>query len=94
MAARRRCCSTRRASRAFFVANGEAEVVVQPLQELKVVPGIDIVGPLPGDLQDAVAYAAAIMADAKDTEPSNALINYLLTPESKAVVKAMGMEPS
>ena len=77
-----------------FVANGEAEIVVQPLQELKVVPGIDIVGPLPGDLQDTVAYAAAIMADAKDTEPSKALINYLLTPESKAVVKAMGMEPS
>ena len=44
-----------------FVANGEAEIVVQPIQELMVVAGIDIVGPLPGDLQDTVAYLAAIM---------------------------------
>lgn len=77
-----------------FVANGEAEIVVQPLQELMVVPGVDIVGPLPGDLQDTLTYAAAIMTDAKDSEPSKVLINFLLTPESKAVIKAMGMEPS
>jgi molybdate transport system substrate-binding protein len=77
-----------------FVANGEAEIVVQPLQELMVVPGVDIVGPLPGDLQDTVAYAAAITTDAKNAEPSKALINFLITPEAKAVIKAMGMEPS
>ena len=77
-----------------FVANGEAEIVVQPLQELKVVPGIDIVGPLPADLQDTVSYAASVTTVAKDTDASKALINFLLTPESKAVIKAMGMEPS
>ena len=76
-----------------FVANGEAEIVVQPLQELTVVAGLDIVGPLPGDLQDTVTYPVAIMADAKDAEPSNSLIKFLRTPEAMLVIKAMGMEP-
>jgi molybdate transport system substrate-binding protein len=76
-----------------FVANGEAEIVVQPIQELMVVAGIDIVGPLPGDLQDTVAYLAAIMASAKDAEASKALVSFLRTQEAAKVIKAMGMEP-
>ena len=48
-----------------LVANGEAEIVVQPMQELVVVSGIDVVGPLPDELQDTVAYPAAIMTGAK-----------------------------
>jgi molybdate transport system substrate-binding protein len=63
------------------------------LQELMVVAGIDIVGPLPSDLQDTVAYAVAIMAGAKDAEPSKALINFLRTPEAMVVIRALGMEP-
>ena len=78
---------------AVFVANGEAEIVIQPIQELVVVPGIDIVGPLPDELQDTVAFPAAVMASAKDAEASQALVNFLRTPEAKAVIKAMGMEP-
>lgn len=76
-----------------FVANGEAEIVVQPIQELMVVAGIDIVGPLPGNLQDTVAYLAAIMANAKDAEASKALVSFLRTPEAAKVIKTMGMEP-
>jgi molybdate transport system substrate-binding protein len=78
---------------AVFVANGEAEIVIQPIQELVVVPGIDIVGPLPYELQDTVAYPAAIMANAKDAEASKALVNFLRTPEAAVLIKAMGMEP-
>jgi molybdate transport system substrate-binding protein len=76
-----------------FVANGEAEIVVQPLQELAVVAGIDVVGPLPGDLQDTVTYVAAITTGTKDTETSKALIDFLLTPEAMTVIKTMDMEP-
>jgi molybdate transport system substrate-binding protein len=76
-----------------LVANGEAEIVVQPLQELVVVTGIDIVGPLPDELQDIVAYLATIMTSARDTAPLNALINFLRTPDAMALIKAMGMDP-
>lgn len=76
-----------------LVASGNAEMVIQPIQELVVVAGIDVVGPLPEELQDTVTYQAAIMPNASDNEPLNALINYLRTPEAIAVIKAMGMEP-
>jgi molybdate transport system substrate-binding protein len=58
-----------------------------------VVPGIDVVGPLPDELQDTVAYPAAIMTSAKETAPSMALINFLRTPDSAALIKTMGMVP-
>ena len=77
-----------------LVANGEAELGVQQFQNLFSVAGIDIVGPLPGDLQDTVVFSAAIMGSAKDTAASKALVDFLRTPEAAAVIKAKGMEPA
>ena len=77
-----------------LVANGEAEIGVHLIQELMSVAGIDVVGPLPGDLQNTTVFAAAIMASAKDAEASKALVNFLRTPEAAAVIKAKGMEPA
>jgi molybdate transport system substrate-binding protein len=77
-----------------LVANGEAEIGVHIIQELIPVAGIDIVGPLPGDLQNTIVFAAAVMASAKDAEAAKALVNFLRTPEAAAVIKAKGMEPA
>lgn len=57
------------------------------------VVGIDIVGPLPGDLQNTIVFAAAVMTGAKDPEAVKALVTFLRTPEAAAVIKAKGMEP-
>jgi molybdate transport system substrate-binding protein len=76
-----------------LVANGEAEIAVQPFPELVPVAGIEIVGPLPGDLQDTTVVSAAIMAGARDAEAAKALVNFLRTPEAAAVIKAKGLEP-
>jgi molybdate transport system substrate-binding protein len=77
-----------------LVANGEAEIGVHIVQEVISVAGIEVVGPLPGDLQNTIVFAAAIMASAKDAEASKALVNFLRTPEAAAVIKAKGMEPA
>jgi molybdate transport system substrate-binding protein len=77
-----------------LVANGEAELAVQQIQELVPVAGIEVVGPLPGDLQEPIVFSAAIMGSAKDTEASKALVNFLRTPEAAVVIKAKGMEPA
>ena len=76
------------------IANGKAEIGVGQLQQLMSVAGIEIVGLLPGDLQDTIVFTAAIMAGAKDAEASKALVNFLRTPEAAAVIKAKGMEPA
>jgi molybdate transport system substrate-binding protein len=77
-----------------LVANGEAELAVQQIQELVPVAGIEVVGPLPGDLQEPIVFSAAIMGSGKDTEASKALVNFLRTPEAAVVIKAKGMEPA
>ena len=76
------------------VANGEAEIGVHIIQELIPVAGIEIVGPLPGDLQDTVIFSAAIITGAKDAAAAKTLVDFLRTPESANVIKAKGMEPA
>jgi molybdate transport system substrate-binding protein len=76
------------------VANGEAELGMSLLQVLIPVPGIDIVGPLPGELQDRLVFAAAIMPGARNTAVSKALLDFLRTPEAAEVFKAKGLEPA
>ena len=76
-----------------LVASGEAEIGVIQYQLLFLVPGIEIVGPLPGDLQDTTVFSGAIMSGARDREASRALITFLRSPEAAGVIKAKGMEP-
>jgi molybdate transport system substrate-binding protein len=78
---------------AVLVANGEAEIVVQPIQELVVVPGLELVGPLPRELQDTLTFQAVITVSARDVEAAKVLINFLRTPETIEKIKAMGMQP-
>jgi molybdate transport system substrate-binding protein len=67
---------------------------VGTLQGLMAVTGIELVGPLPGDLQDTLVFVAAIMANAPQAEAGKALIEFLRTPESAKVIMAKGMEPA
>ena len=77
-----------------LVANGEAEIGVHVIQELIPVAGIDLVGPLPGDLQNTIVFSAAIITGAKDATAAKALVDFLRTPDSAKVIKAKGMDPA
>ncbi len=77
-----------------LAATGKAEIALHQMQELMAVPGIEIVGPLPGDLQGTFLFSAAVMADAKDVKAARALVEFLRTPAAKAVIKAKGMDPA
>lgn len=77
-----------------LVANGEAEIGVNQIQVLMPVSGIEIVGPLPGDLQDNVVFSAAIMVGTINAETSKALVDFLRTPEVAKAIKAKGMDPA
>jgi molybdate transport system substrate-binding protein len=79
---------------ALLVANGEAEIGVTQIQDVISRAGVDLVGPLPGDLQETIVFAAAIMAGAKNSEASKALVDFLRTPEAAAVIKTKGLEPA
>lgn len=75
------------------VAAGEAEIGVQQVAELLPVPGIDFVGPLPGDLQKIIVYVAAVPTKAKEPEAATALIKFLTSDAAVPVIKQKGMYP-
>jgi molybdate transport system substrate-binding protein len=75
-----------------LLVTGEAEIAVQQIGELMSVEGIDVLGPLPGDLQSVTTYAAAIPSAAHQPESARALVKYLQSPEAAAVMKAKGLD--
>ena len=76
------------------VQRGEAEMGIQPISELMEVSGIDIVGPLPADLQSPdLVYMAGSPAAAEQPLAAKALIDFLSAPSAAPVYKANGMEP-
>jgi molybdate transport system substrate-binding protein len=76
-----------------LVANGEAELGVQQISELMAAPGVDIVGPLPAELQNTTQFAAGIPVNAQGPDAGKALIAFLVTPGARDVLKAKGLEP-
>ena len=74
------------------VATGEAELGVFLINVL-TVPGLDVVGPFPAELQQEIVFTAAIAAHTKEAEAAKAFIAYLKTPAAVAVIKATGMNP-
>ena len=76
-----------------IVARGEAELAVQQISELMPVAGIDIVGPLPGDLQKISLFAAAIFTAAKNPAGGAKLVSFLAEPELAPVLERKGLSP-
>jgi molybdate transport system substrate-binding protein len=74
------------------IASGEAEIGVQQVAELRPVPGTDVIGELPAELQTHIPYSAGIAAKAKDAETARALVSFLRSQAAMDVLKRKGMD--
>ena len=79
---------------ANLVVSGEAELAIQQEPEVMAVAGVDMVGPLPGDLNNITVFAAGVGSGTKEADAAKALIKFLHTPEAAAVFKARGLVPA
>ena len=74
-----------------MVAAGEIELAAAQIPELLAVPGADVVGPLPAELQTVTIFSVGLGTDAKDTGAGRALIEFLAGPQAAPVYKAKGL---
>jgi len=76
------------------VAAGEADIAVQQISELLAVPGIEVVGPLPDEVQKTLESAAGIFSASKQHEAAEALLRFFASPAAAAAFEARGLEPA
>ncbi len=76
------------------VARGEADMVVVVATRIVDVAGVDVVGPIPSELQTHIGFAAGLSAAAKEPAAAKALIAFLSAPAAAATLKAKGVEPA
>ena len=79
---------------AALVANGEADLGFQQLSELIGQPGIEIVGPLPPEIQAVTIFAAGVSIKSRDDEGARALVAYLASVETAGAKRRHGLEPA
>lgn len=79
---------------AEHVASGNAELAVQQVSELMVVPGIEVVGPLPPEVQEVAIFSAGLLQPATQAEKAAALLGFLASPGVATILRRSGLEPA
>ena len=74
------------------VANGIAELGIQQIAEIVSVPGVDLVGPLPSEIQHVTVFAVAVAASTQNPGLARDFVSYLTSKAAKSVIAANGME--
>ena len=71
----------------------EADLAVQQISELKLVPGVEIVGPIPRELQIPAVFSAGRLSASNNAVQSDRLLTYLASPEVAPALRESGLEP-
>ena len=79
---------------ATLLANGDADLGFQQLSELIGQPGIEVVGPLPPEIQAVTVFSAGVSIASRDPEGARAFVAYLASVETEGAKRRHGMEPA
>jgi len=75
------------------LVGGEADLAIQQISELMQVSGVDVVGPIPHELQTPAVFSAGRMAASRKADQADRLLHYLASPEVAPVLRGYGLEP-
>ena len=76
-----------------LLARKEVDFGLTYISEILPEPGVEVVGPLPGDVSEPTALIAYLSSHAKDPAAARALLDFLSSAQADAVYKAGGMVP-
>jgi molybdate transport system substrate-binding protein len=74
------------------LVTGEADLAVQQISELKLVPGVEIVGPIPRELQSPMVFSAGRLAGSARPGQSDGLLKFLASPAVGPALRESGLE--
>ena len=57
------------------------------------VPGAQLVGPIPEEVQSYIVFTAAVAANSTNQQPARDLVAFLKSPAVLSAIKAKGMIP-
>jgi len=75
-----------------LLARGEADLGFQQLSEFLDLDGIEIIGPLPADIQTITVFTAGAGTRAADPAGARAFIAHLVSPQTEGLKRKLGME--
>jgi molybdate transport system substrate-binding protein len=74
------------------ILSGEADLAIQQISELKQVSGVEIVGPIPLQLQTPAIFSAGRLASSDKVRESDLLLKYLASEQAVPILRASGLE--
>ncbi|HEX6019917.1 MAG TPA: substrate-binding domain-containing protein [Burkholderiaceae bacterium] len=77
-----------------LVARGEVDLGFQQLSELMSLPGIAVIGGLPGDTQFITTFSAGVCATSAQAEAARAVLAFMASPPTTEPKRRHGMEPA
>src|SRR5438552_9338953 len=77
-----------------LVARGDVELGFQQLSDFMHLPGIDVAGLLPPEIQAATVFSAAVCTASNCPAAAKALLSFLASPDAEAAKRRHGMEPA
>lgn len=83
---------TRPAGGVLAIAEGKAPLGIALLTEIAADPRVELVGPLPRDLQTYVVFAAAVASDTKERAAGRGFISFLREPRLRSELRKVGMQ--
>ena len=78
---------------AAVVARGDAEIGFQQISEIIGIPGAELVGPLPKEVQQVTVFSAGILTKSEQPDAAAQLIRYLSSADAAETVASTGLDP-
>jgi molybdate transport system substrate-binding protein len=76
------------------VANGAAELGFQAISEILPVKGVELLGPLPGELQAYTVLTAGVATASANPTAAQSFVDFLRSPSAARVMAKRGLETS